>query len=96
MTIPDERSRAVKYAREFLRDLLDSGITPRVPRSVREQARRVLKHFPSDLDVNRANERVPETFGKLSYGEKYEGLDDFAAYRKFRASLYGVRRSRLK
>lgn len=48
MTLPDERIRAVRNTREFLYTLLDPKKTPKVPRSVRVQARHLLKHYPSD------------------------------------------------
>ena len=51
--MPDERYRAVQRAREFLRELLDPKATPRVPRSIRQDAYYVLKHFPSDWDLER-------------------------------------------
>lgn len=62
MTLPDERYRAVRYARQFLRDLLDPKKTPKVPRSVRERAHRVLRHFPGEFDMERAAEKSPNIF----------------------------------
>lgn len=50
MTLPDERTRAVIAGREFLLSLLDPKETPRVPRAVRQQALRVLRHFPGYSD----------------------------------------------
>ncbi len=94
MTLPIERTRAVDNARDFMRDLLDSGITPRVPKAIREMARRVLKHFPGSYDLSVAAKAAPSTFGQ-SEGEKYYG-EKFDEYRAFRASLYGVRRARVK
>ena len=54
MTLPDERYRAVLQAEDFLRDLLDSSKTPRVPREIRDRARSVLRHYPSKWDMDRA------------------------------------------
>lgn len=54
MTLPDERYRAVLAAEQFLTDLLDSRKTPRVPRAIRQQARSVLRHYPSKFDMDRA------------------------------------------
>ena len=54
MTLPDERYRAVLAAERFLRDLLDSSKTPRVPAAIRSQARAVLSHYPSKWDMDRA------------------------------------------
>lgn len=52
MTLPDERLRALHYARDLLRGLLDSKQTPRVPREVRRWASRVLKHYPLDFEID--------------------------------------------
>lgn len=51
MTIHSEKVRALKHAREFLRDLLDPKKTPRVPRAVRREAKDRLKHFPHNYDI---------------------------------------------
>jgi hypothetical protein len=64
MTLPDERSRAVKYARQFLVELLDPKATPRVPSEIRKRAHRVLRHFPHDLEIEMAAEQAPDVFGK--------------------------------
>jgi hypothetical protein len=52
MTLPDERLRALHYARDLLRGLLDPQQTPRVPREVRMWASRVLKHYPGPYDLD--------------------------------------------
>lgn len=65
MTLPDERTRAVLYAKEFLRDLLDAKKTPRVPRTVRERARNVLKHYPADYEIQALYKKTPRLFGKV-------------------------------
>lgn len=64
MTMPDERYRAIKYAREFLRSLLDPKKTPRIPKSVRKEAGRVLRHFPGEFDMERIAEKAPEIIEK--------------------------------
>jgi len=56
MTLPDERYRAVLAAERLLRDLCDTAKTPRVPRTIRAQARSVLRHYPSDYDMERCVE----------------------------------------
>lgn len=53
MTMPDERSRALLGANQFLQDLLDPKTTPGVPRVVRERARLVLRHYPTPFDLSR-------------------------------------------
>ena len=61
MTLPDERYRAVKYAGEFLQRLA-GGEIPRVPKAVREEARSILRHYPSAWDMKQAAELAPEIF----------------------------------
>jgi hypothetical protein len=55
MTMPDERTRAVVRAREFLRRLSSpgGGGIKGVPKAVREEAWRVLRHFPDLMDLGR-------------------------------------------
>lgn len=62
MTLPDERYRAVKSARDFLRDLLDPKKTPRVPREVRRRAASVLKHYPWDVHMEDVAKVCPRVF----------------------------------
>jgi hypothetical protein len=54
MTLPSERTRAVLYARELLQDLLSPTATPRVPKAIRERARRILRHYPEPMDLEYA------------------------------------------
>ncbi len=63
MTLPYERARAVVYAQEFLRDLLDPLKTPRVHRAIRKRAGMVLRHYPSAFEMERAKEKDPDTWG---------------------------------
>jgi len=63
MTMPDERRRAVHNTREFLRSLLDPKVTPKVPKTIRKQAYWVLKHFPSDNEIEKARLNYAEVFG---------------------------------
>lgn len=46
MSLRYEQYRALIYARDFLRALLDPKQTPRVPRRVRAEACRCLRHYP--------------------------------------------------
>lgn len=63
MTLPDERSRAVRSAREFLYALLDPKATPKVPRAVRQRASRVLRHYPGEFDMFCVEQKCPDKFG---------------------------------
>jgi len=62
MTMPDERHRAVVETERFLRELCDPKATPKVPSIIRSQARSLLRHYPSRLDMERACEAIPEVF----------------------------------
>lgn len=46
MTLPQEEWRAIANVRRFLYDLLDPKKTPRVPAAIRQEARRLSKHYP--------------------------------------------------
>ena len=75
MTLPDERYRAVKWAEGFLKRLAGGDIDiPRVPKAVRDEARSILRHYPSDYDMNRAAQGAPEVFQ-----ERIEDLHRFVA-----------------
>lgn len=64
MTIPIERTRAVNKAREFLYDLTDPKKTPKVPKAIREQALRILKHYPGKYYLDRSAETSPDIWEK--------------------------------
>ena len=51
MTLPIERKQAVLRTEQFLKDLLNPKMTPRVPRAVREQAYRCLRHYPTEFNL---------------------------------------------
>jgi hypothetical protein len=74
MTLPDERYRAVVQTRWFLLDLCNREHTPRVPKLIRDTARSMLRHYPSDWDMQRAAEAAPEVFQ-----ERMEDLHRFVA-----------------
>ena len=52
MTLPYERVNAVKNTRRFLVALMTPSLTPRVPLTVRLQARSLLKHYPWDMEAD--------------------------------------------
>jgi hypothetical protein len=74
MTLPDERYRAVVQTRRFLLDLCNREHTPRVPKLIRDTARSMLRHYPSDWDMQRAAAGAPEVFQ-----EQMEDLHRFVA-----------------
>ena len=63
MTMPRERKVAVKNTEAFLLALCDADQTPGVPSEIRLQARRLLKHYPSDYYMEQAAELAPSVFG---------------------------------
>ena len=60
MTLPDERYRALKWAEQFMQDLLDPSKTPRVPRHIRQRARSVLRHYPGEYYIDEIARRAPD------------------------------------
>lgn len=60
MTLPDERYRAILFAKSFCQDLLDPKKTPRVPKDIRRQAYGVLRHFPDDYYLSMLAEARPD------------------------------------
>ena len=63
MTLPYERKNAVVNAERFLLDLCNPRITPRVPREIRDRARSLLRHYPSELYMEEASNQAPAVFG---------------------------------
>ena len=61
MTLPDERYRAVKYTADFLQRLAGGQIA-RVPKAVRDEARSLLRHYPSSWDMQRTARMAPDVF----------------------------------
>jgi len=61
MTLPDERYRAVVQTIQFLTDVCN---TPRVPKVIKQQARSLLRHYPSEWDMKRAAEQAPSVFAE--------------------------------
>jgi hypothetical protein len=54
----------VNKAREFLYDLTDPKKTPKVPKVIREQAFRILKHYPNKYYLDRSAETSPDIWEK--------------------------------
>ena len=62
MTLPDERYRSILQAKRLLEELMDPRLTPRVGAVIRDRARGVLRHYPSEYDMRRAAQTSPEVF----------------------------------
>lgn len=78
MTMPYERTRAVIHAVDFLTRLLspynERGFK-RIPKEVRQEALRVLRHFPRPYDLYAAAQCAPEVFDAqelLRYDEEQQ------------------------
>ena len=63
MTLPFERTNAVLNVERFLMDLRDPKKYPRVPRAVREEAGRLLRHYPSQYHMA----YIKESFEEVDY-----------------------------
>ncbi len=62
MTLPDERYRAIKWAETFLTNIASSSGYPRIPKHVRQEARSILRHYPSEWEMQQAADASPHLF----------------------------------
>jgi hypothetical protein len=62
MTLPDERYRAVMQTAKFLQALSHSSELKRIPLEVRKEARALLRHYPSEYDMNKVSQTSPDIF----------------------------------
>jgi hypothetical protein len=70
MTTPEDRYRAIKQSRKLLEELCDPGKTPRVPSIIRDRARGILRHYPSDYELEKLATNNPEMLEKISINDK--------------------------
>ena len=63
MTLPTERTNAVLRTEKFLMDLRDPKKYPRVPKAVREEAQRLLRHYPSKYNMK----HIADSFEEVDY-----------------------------
>lgn len=73
MTIPFERTRALVETKQFLKELIDPSATPRVPKTVREIARKLLRHYPSLRDIELAHKELPHVYGPVPPFQRLSG-----------------------
>lgn len=64
MTLPDERYRAIRYTEMFLLDLIDPKKTPKVPKTIRQRAMSLLRHYPGEYYMDKASDAAPDVFDK--------------------------------
>jgi hypothetical protein len=71
-----ERTRAVNQTRDFLYELIDPKKTPRVPKSIRQQAHHLLRHYPNQHDMQLAAARedyaYPNPLAYRVFGESWK------------------------
>ena len=48
--------------------MMDTKKTPRVPKEIRKEAYRCLKHYPGDYYMEKAAEQAPNIFGDWDSG----------------------------
>ena len=84
MTLPDERYRAVMQTAKFLQALSYSSEIKRVPLAVRQEARALLRHYPSEYDMKKVSqtsadifaERMEDVTRMFKYYEQKKAEDD--------------------
>ena len=59
MTLPDERFRSVFRTAEFLAELTDPSVTPKIPKKIRDDARWCLRHYPTYYDLKEVEHAAP-------------------------------------
>ena len=64
MTLPDERYAAVLRTKNFMMDLCDPKKTPRIPKSIRQQALWCLRHYPDTWNMQQAAQACPDVFAE--------------------------------
>jgi len=77
MTLPHERTNAVINVRSFLLRLATpyGGGIKRVPRAVRAEARRLMRHYPCTPDLGEAGRACPSVFDEETARKSYVQLD---------------------
>lgn len=71
MTIPSERYRALLQGKELIESLCSSSQTPRVPKHIREQAHRVLRHYPSEWEFQEMADACPDLLDKEPFSTRF-------------------------
>lgn len=74
MTLPDERYRALKQSKKLLEELCDPGKTPRVPSIIRDRARGILRHYPSDYELDQIATNSPDLLDKNLYSDRLKQI----------------------
>jgi hypothetical protein len=69
MTLPHEEALAIARVRQFMYELLDPKVTPKVPRAIRQRARRIMKHYPILPSLDCAYMMAREWGGEVAVSE---------------------------
>jgi hypothetical protein len=91
MTMPNERTRSLIWAGEFLRELLDSDINPGLSERTKSQAIAVLRHYPSLSEIESLAQREEHGSSSprpmLSSEEVRKNLDEIRANQKKKSNF---------
>jgi hypothetical protein len=72
MTLPDERYRALMWAKTLLEDIASPNKTKRIPKEIRQRAYSALRHFPDEYYLSMLAEARPDIIERR--GEPFDPL----------------------
>lgn len=72
MTLPDERYRAIMWAKKLLEDIASPNKTKRIPKEIRQRAYSALRHFPDEYFISMLAEARPDILERR--GDPYDPL----------------------
>jgi hypothetical protein len=70
MTMPDQRYRAMLEGMRLIEDLLIPQATPRVPGSIRERARWIMRHHPSQSELEHMATLCPQMLSTYDFNKQ--------------------------
>jgi hypothetical protein len=70
MTMPTERTRAVMQTKAFLLELQNTTKSPGFPENVRQEAHRLLRHYPDAGHLDSVHHGAPDLWGPVPDGMK--------------------------
>ena len=73
MTTPSERTRAVLLTESFLLTLINPKLSPEIPSGIREQAKALLRHYPSRIELEITHQYFDSILFQCPFGNP-EGL----------------------
>jgi hypothetical protein len=63
LTTPHQRTRAALQTRDFLCQLSSPDAWPDIPSYVKDEVRRLLRHYPEAWHLTKLHDRIPEDWG---------------------------------